>query len=60
MGNNIEKGKRFVSAVISRLSPGGIQNWLSVLLGFFIPVFNSDPDIRCACQLFDDYLAPPE
>jgi glucan phosphoethanolaminetransferase (alkaline phosphatase superfamily) len=34
MGNNIEKGKRFVSAVISRLSPGGIQDWLSVLLVF--------------------------
>jgi len=77
MGNNIEKGKRFVSccnfaaesgwysglvectAGISYADGGGFIARTGSL-GFFIPVFNSDPDIPCACQLFDDYLAPPE
>ena len=34
MGNKIEQGKRFASTVISRLSPGGFQDWLSVILVF--------------------------
>jgi len=74
MGNKIEQGKRFASTVISRLSPGGSQDWVSVILVFLTlmvaalsleqahwvsrPVFGFNPDISRACQLFDDYLPP--